>query len=221
MLAGWAAAHDLARLAWRSEADAPIEPLAARRPVQVTIAGMPVALPPGAFLQASAAAEAAIGAAVAAALGAPAGVADLYAGCGALGLPFAHRDATVAAFEADLVGAVAFREFHQEIGIERHFAVMGDVGFRHLAGHAGGIELVVPAAGERVGEEDALAVAANLDQLRAARRRSAAAIARLVAEMKRSGIAPGTPPDRSLAARLRKAEEDQPGNFSFLLPTGK
>jgi hypothetical protein len=39
--------------------------------------------------------------------------------------------------------------------------------------------------------------------------RSAAAIARLVAEMKRQGVTPGTPPDKSLAARLRKAEEDQ------------
>jgi hypothetical protein len=39
--------------------------------------------------------------------------------------------------------------------------------------------------------------------------RSAASIARLVADMKRAGLAPGAPPDRGLAARLRKAEEDQ------------
>ncbi len=39
--------------------------------------------------------------------------------------------------------------------------------------------------------------------------RAATAIARLVAEMKRGGLTPGSPPDRSLAARLRKAEEDQ------------
>jgi len=40
--------------------------------------------------------------------------------------------------------------------------------------------------------------------------RCAASIARLVAEMKRAGIMPGgSSPDRGLAARLRKAEEDQ------------
>jgi hypothetical protein len=39
--------------------------------------------------------------------------------------------------------------------------------------------------------------------------RAATAIARLVVEMKRGGLTPGAPPDRSLAARLRKAEEDQ------------
>ena len=39
--------------------------------------------------------------------------------------------------------------------------------------------------------------------------RSAASIARLTAEMKRAGVTPGAPADRGLAARLRKAEEDQ------------
>lgn len=39
--------------------------------------------------------------------------------------------------------------------------------------------------------------------------RSAANIARLVAEMKRGGLTPGGSADKTLAARLRKAEEDQ------------
>jgi uncharacterized protein DUF4398 len=39
--------------------------------------------------------------------------------------------------------------------------------------------------------------------------RSAASIARLVAEMKRAGVTPGAPADRGLAARLRKSEEEQ------------
>ena len=39
--------------------------------------------------------------------------------------------------------------------------------------------------------------------------RSAAAIARLVQEMKRGGLTPGASADKGLAARLRKAEEDQ------------
>jgi hypothetical protein len=46
-------------------------------------------------------------------------------------------------------------------------------------------------------------------ELAMAEGRSAASIARLVAEMKRAGITPGGPADRGLAARLRKAEEDQ------------
>jgi hypothetical protein len=39
--------------------------------------------------------------------------------------------------------------------------------------------------------------------------RSAASIARLVAEMKRGGLTPGASADKGLAARLKKAEEDQ------------
>jgi len=60
-----------------------------------------------------------------------------------------------------------------------------------------------------VAENKRTSEAKRLADLAISEGRSAAAIARLVAEMKRSGIAPGTPPDRSLAARLKKAEEDQ------------
>jgi len=51
--------------------------------------------------------------------------------------------------------------------------------------------------------------AQRLADLATAEGRSAAEIARLVAEMKRGGLTPGASPDRGLAARLRKAEEDQ------------
>jgi hypothetical protein len=51
--------------------------------------------------------------------------------------------------------------------------------------------------------------AQRLADLATAEGRCAASIARLAAEMKRAGLTPGGSPDRGLAARLRKAEEDQ------------
>lgn len=51
--------------------------------------------------------------------------------------------------------------------------------------------------------------AQRLADLATAEGRCAASIARLAAEMKRGGLTPGASPDRGLAARLRKAEEDQ------------
>ena len=51
--------------------------------------------------------------------------------------------------------------------------------------------------------------AQRLADLATSEGRSAAAIARLVAEMKRGGLTPGGSADRGLASRLRKAEEDQ------------
>jgi 23S rRNA (uracil1939-C5)-methyltransferase len=55
-------------------------------PTTVTLSGTPVALPPGAFLQATADGEAALVAAVREAVGAPALVADLFAGLGTFAL---------------------------------------------------------------------------------------------------------------------------------------
>ncbi len=98
-LAAFAEAHDLARVAW--EAGSHIEPIAARRPFRVTIAGIDVEPPPGGFLQATAEGERAIQAAVLAALPGHGRVADLFAGCGTLALALARRGARVAAFERD------------------------------------------------------------------------------------------------------------------------
>ncbi|GAB4167739.1 MAG: class I SAM-dependent RNA methyltransferase [Thalassobaculales bacterium] len=89
--AGFAAAHDLARVAWQAAGKAP-EILAERRPAQVDFGGVAAVLPPGGFLQATAAAEAAMRGRVMQALGAVQGpVADLYAGCGTFALPLARR----------------------------------------------------------------------------------------------------------------------------------
>jgi 23S rRNA (uracil1939-C5)-methyltransferase len=100
-LADFAARHDLARLAWRPDAGAPAEPVVARRPVRVDFAGVPVELPPGAFLQATGFAEDAIRAAVTEAIGEARRIADLFAGCGTLGLPLAAAGRLVLALDAD------------------------------------------------------------------------------------------------------------------------
>ncbi|HEX5796546.1 MAG TPA: RsmD family RNA methyltransferase [Geminicoccaceae bacterium] len=104
-LAGFATAQDLARLAWRPDGRTPPEPVVARRAAVVEFAGVAVALPPGAFLQATPFAEDAIRHAVADALGPAAGtgaaLADLFAGCGTLGLPLAAAGARVLAVDAE------------------------------------------------------------------------------------------------------------------------
>jgi 23S rRNA (uracil1939-C5)-methyltransferase len=100
-LAGFAARADLARIAWRASAGDPAEPIAARRPVVVDFAGVRVELPPGAFLQATEFAEDAIRTAVALAIGDARRIADLFAGCGTLALPFAAAGRLALAVDAE------------------------------------------------------------------------------------------------------------------------
>ena len=122
-LAGFAAQHDLARLAWRPAARAPAEPIAARRPVRVRFAGVTVEVPPGAFLQATGFAEDAIRAAVAEAIGDARRVADLFAGCGTLGLPLAAAGAQVLAADADAEMLAAARRAARQAGFGERFRV--------------------------------------------------------------------------------------------------
>ncbi len=104
-LAAFADEMDLARLSWRDMKPGPPEPVAHRRPVQASFAGVAVDLPPGSFLQPSAAGEAALVAEVVAAIGdGPDRIVDLYAGCGAFAFALAGN-ATVHAVEGD--GAMA------------------------------------------------------------------------------------------------------------------
>jgi 23S rRNA (uracil1939-C5)-methyltransferase len=111
-IAALADSCDLARVSWqRAAGDAP-EVIVARRPVRVSFEGVPVALPPGAFLQASAPAETQIRAAVRDAIGPVIGntgrLADLFAGCGTFGLPLAAAGRRVHAVDAqaDLLAAL-------------------------------------------------------------------------------------------------------------------
>jgi 23S rRNA (uracil1939-C5)-methyltransferase len=116
-LAAFAEAHDLARIAWCPEAAMQSEPIVQRRAPSVEFGQVHVELPSGAFLQASAAAEAAIRAAVERALGGAARIADLFAGCGALGLPLAAAGRTVHAIERDPAMLAALEQAARRAGL--------------------------------------------------------------------------------------------------------
>ncbi len=103
-LAELAETANLARLSWQPDLKQPIEPVAARRPVLVRFGDRLVAVPPGAFLQASLEGESALVAAVLGGVGdAAAGgaVADLFAGCGTFSLPLASTGRRVHAVDGN------------------------------------------------------------------------------------------------------------------------
>lgn len=117
-LAGFAERQDLARLACRTPDGAP-EPIALRRPPQVTFGGVPVVPPPGGFLQPSAAGEAALTEALLRALpDAASPVADLYAGCGTFSFAMAAQAARrVHAVEGDAAALSALQGAAQAAGL--------------------------------------------------------------------------------------------------------
>lgn len=90
-LAAFAAAENLARLAWTDGREEPA-PLALRRDPVLSFGGVPVVPPPGGFVQPTAEGEAILTELVMAAV--PAGAetaADLFAGCGTFTFPLAER----------------------------------------------------------------------------------------------------------------------------------
>ncbi|MGI9436183.1 MAG: 23S rRNA (uracil(1939)-C(5))-methyltransferase RlmD [Geminicoccaceae bacterium] len=153
-LAGFAERQDLARLAWRQDAEAPSEPIAARRPVRVTMGGIGVDLPIGAFLQATRQAEEAILAAVSDAIGDSRRIADLFAGCGAFSLPFAATCRDVLAIERDPAMVNAMKAGVLASGINARFkAAARDLDHQPLLGddlaHVDAVVLDPPRAGAR------------------------------------------------------------------------
>lgn len=90
----FAAAQDLARIAWNDEV------VLRRRPPLFTLGGVAVEPPPGAFLQASREGERALAMLVLAGVGEARRVADLFCGVGTFALPLSEH-ARVAAFDAD------------------------------------------------------------------------------------------------------------------------
>ncbi|MSO70413.1 MAG: class I SAM-dependent RNA methyltransferase [Alphaproteobacteria bacterium] len=99
--------QDLARVSFREKADAQPEPVALRRMPAVMFGEVAVAPPPGAFLQASAEAEAWMVGAVELGLGRAKRVADLYAGCGTFALALATDGRKVHAVEGDAAQVAA------------------------------------------------------------------------------------------------------------------
>jgi 23S rRNA (uracil1939-C5)-methyltransferase len=116
-LAAFAAAHDLARIAWSPNAMTPAEPIVQRRASSVVFGDVQVELAPGAFLQASEAAEAAIRRAVQEAIGDALRIADLFAGCGPLSLPLAGAGRTVHAVERDPAMLAALEQAARQSGL--------------------------------------------------------------------------------------------------------
>jgi 23S rRNA (uracil1939-C5)-methyltransferase len=106
-LTALAEAEDLARVAFRAKPGAAPEPVALRRMPQVMFGEVSVAPPPGAFLQASAEAEALMVAEVELGLGRAKRVADLYSGCGTFALALACDGRKVHAVEGDAAQVAA------------------------------------------------------------------------------------------------------------------
>ena len=124
LLAAFADAERVRRVAWARGEDM-VEVAAQLGPVSVDLAGIPVAPPPGAFLQATAEGAAAIAAAVIGGL--PSGlrpkdrVVELHAGCGTLTFALA-RHARVTAYEGDAGAAAALERAAGQAGL--HGAIL-------------------------------------------------------------------------------------------------
>ncbi len=131
-LAGLAREAGLCRVSWALN-DGPAEPACQLIPAQTVLAGVSVAPPPGAFLQASAAAEVAITAAVLAGLPdkftGKARIVELFAGCGTLTFALAERARTVA-YEGD---RGAYEALRKAVAGRRIDAVQRDLARQPLA----------------------------------------------------------------------------------------
>lgn len=117
-MSGLAGEADLARLCWRSSAEALPEPVVQRRPVGAAFGGVFVGVPPGAFLQASREGEAALIAAVGDACRPARRIADLFAGIGTFAVPLAAEGARVHAVDADGVALRALAAARPDITTE-------------------------------------------------------------------------------------------------------
>ncbi len=149
-LTEFARMQGLPRVAWAKGNDEP-EPIALLRRATTVLGGVTVAPPPGAFLQASAVAEAAITRIVCDAVPAKGRVVELYTGCGTITFALAQR-VRVTAWEGDAASAAALRTAANGAGLAgRITATQRDLArqplqARELAGFSA-VVLDPPAAG--------------------------------------------------------------------------
>lgn len=116
-LAALAEAADLARLSIAVAGGTP-QPLLERRPPRLSFGGVAVALPPGAFLQATPEGEAALVSAVLAAIPPESEtVADLFSGVGTFAFPLAQRGHRVHAVEGEAAAITAFEQAARQAGL--------------------------------------------------------------------------------------------------------
>lgn len=129
-LADVAERQDMARIAWREEGRPPYL-LADRRAPRLTAGTVEVALPAGAFIQPTGWGEAAIGEALAAILPEGGTLADLFAGCGMLGLALS-QGRTIEAFESIAPMVAAARQAALAAGLSSYRAHERDLEQRPL-----------------------------------------------------------------------------------------
>ena len=118
LLTGFAAANDLARLS--VEGAHGVETVAIARQPVLSIGGVPVALPPAPFLQATREGEAALVTAMSEAVGDAPRIADLFCGLGTFALPLSVRARVIAADAAGPAVAAltaAARQFGRPIEV--------------------------------------------------------------------------------------------------------
>ena len=131
-IAAFAEDRDIARIARRLPKEIGAEPIVERRKPIRTFGATPVALPPGAFLQATAEGEAALTAFVLEACAGAGKIADLYAGCGTFSFALAGADAAVHAVEGDGPAHKAFVDAARSAGLNRVTAERRDLAKRPL-----------------------------------------------------------------------------------------
>lgn len=148
-LTAFARDHRLARLS--VEGPLGVETIVARTEPSVRLGGVPVILPPAAFLQATADGEAALVRAVQATVGEARHVADLFAGCGTFALPLS-AGARVQAVEGSAPAlralAEAARRARRPLSVEHRDLFRRPLTTVELAGHDA-VVIDPPRAGAR------------------------------------------------------------------------
>ena len=143
-VAAFATRHDVARVARAHPKRPGVETLVERRPVRMNMGGVPVPLPPGAFLQATAEGEAALCDFVCEAAAGARRIADLYAGIGTFAFPLAKAGAKVHAIDAGKAEIAAIEAAAREAQMPGVTAEARDLDKRPLdAGALGAFDAVV------------------------------------------------------------------------------
>ncbi len=161
-LAAFAAEHDLARVSHRHPKQGGPETVAELRPPRAIFGVVPVRLPAGAFLQATAAGEGLLVEAVLAGAADARRVADLYCGCGTFTFPLA-RTARVRAIDGLDWQVRAMERAARDAGLQSVATECRDLGRKPLSARdLDGFDAVVfdpPRAGAKA-QSEALAVSA-------------------------------------------------------------